>query len=254
MAMKQSKMLATIFGGSNTFNVVNVLLLAILIVTVAVNQLLIWQMKDMLGMKKMSFSFFDSSFAKADSVKLSGDATNDAMKFVISQGQPAIYGPELNVSFDSVQPSMDIMKQFDPTYGQNKITLAGADLQRYINIGLKIACEYCCGAKGLVFQNGQAACGCAHSQAMRGLLAYLITKHGNQYSDDELLRELARWKGMYFPKQMIDKLTGQLQGQPFTPDTASLVLGVNLPNYGKNSAQAPLPSDINNLPSMVGGC
>ncbi|KKT46034.1 MAG: hypothetical protein UW39_C0032G0003 [Parcubacteria group bacterium GW2011_GWC2_44_17] len=29
--------------------------------------------------------------------------------------------------------------------------------------------------------------------------------YGTEYSDDEILRELAMWKGMFFPKQMIQK-------------------------------------------------
>lgn len=188
------------------------------------------------------------------STSLSGDPLQDAIELVISQGQPQIYGAELGVSFDSVQQSITTMAQFDPGYGRNKIVLTGNDLQRYIDVALKISCEYCCSAKSIVFPNGQAACGCAHSQAMRGLLAYLIVNHGSSYSNDELLRELAFWKGMYFPKQMIAKLSGQLQGQTFTPDTASLTLDVNLPDYGAGSKRAPLPSEIQNLPSMVGGC
>ena len=193
--------------------------------------------------------------SKTSNTKLGGDATADAAKIVIGTGFPDIYGAELRVSFDAAEPSMNILKAYDPTYGTSKIALTGNALQRYIDVGMKIACEYCCGAKTLITSNGQAACGCAHSQAMRGLLAYLITQHGDQYTNDQLLREAARWKGMFFPKQMITKLTGQLQGSaPFTPDTAAMVMGMLLPKYGKNSTQAPVPSQINNLPNMVGGC
>jgi len=185
---------------------------------------------------------------------VTGDVTQDSVKLVISQGVPGIYGNELGVSFDQVQASMDILKEYDPTYGQRKIALTGDGLKRYIDIGLRIACEYCCGAKSIVFNNGQAACGCAHSQAMRGLSAYLIKNHGSEYSNDQILRELARWKGMFFPKQMIQKMAGELQGKQFTPDIAALLIGVKLPDYGQGQASAPIPSEINNLPSMVGGC
>ena len=185
---------------------------------------------------------------------LAGDVTQDSIKLVISSGQPAIYGSELGVTFDSVQASMDIMRQMDPTYGNKKIVLAGDDLKRYIDVALRISCEYCCGAASIIDKTGRAACGCAHSQAMRGLLAYLIKNHASEYSNDEMLRELARWKGMYFPKQMIQKMATQLQGGNFTSDISSLLLNIKLPDYGKGGVKAPAPSELNNLPNMVGGC
>src|SRR3989344_1393 len=241
-----------LFQSNRFISILNLTLVLLLMAVLAANQLIIWQVKGLMKMPKMSmnFSWLTAASKSSGSPNLSGDATNDAMKLVISQGVPSIYGAELNVSFDAVEQSMNMMKQFDPTYGQNKITLAGSDLQRFIDVGLKISCEYCCGAKAIINQNGQAACGCAHSQAMRGLLAYLIKNHASEYSNDELLRELARWKGMYFPKQMIQKLAIQLQGADFTPDTASLLLNIKLPDYGKGSQSAPLPSDIENLPGM----
>lgn len=229
--------------------IINTVLMVLLIGLITINQIVIgaaasaMQVGGVFGQPKTL------------NTKLSGDAMTDATKIVISTGFPDIYGAELRVSFDAVQPSLDILKAYDPTYGRNKIVLTGNALQRYIDVGMKIACEYCCGAKALIASNGQAACGCAHSQAMRGLLAYLITRHGDQYTNDQLLQEMARWKGMFFPKQMITKLTSQMQGSaPFTTDTAALVMGMSLPQYGKNSSQAPVPSQINNLPNMVGGC
>ena len=82
-------------------------------------------------------------------------------------GVPNIYGQELNISFDQVQDAINKVSIFDPTYGKEKIELSGNDLERYIDIGSDIACEYCCGVETLVFKNGEAACGCAHSQMMR---------------------------------------------------------------------------------------
>ena len=149
---------------------------------------------------------------------------------------------------------MNVKKQFDPAYGKQKIVLTGDDLQRYIDVNLQISCEYCCSAVSIIRQDGEAACGCAHSQAMRGLAAYLIQNHGSEFTNDEILRELSRWKGAYYPKQTIKKLASQLQGADFTPDTAALVMGVDLPDYGQGSKSAPLPSDLENLPNMVGGC
>ena len=149
---------------------------------------------------------------------------------------------------------MNIIKQFDLGYGNNKPALSAEEKKRYTDINLRISCEFCCGAKAIVFENGEASCGCAHSQAMRGLTAYLIKNHGAEYTDNQILRELAIWKGRYFPKQMIQKMSDQIQSGQYTPDIASLLLDVKLPKYGANSQSAPVPSDIKNLPSMVGGC
>lgn len=192
--------------------------------------------------------------APAPGSKLNGDAMNDAISLAISSGAPDIYGKELGVSFNEVERSMAILQQFDPGYGAQKIDLPQTELARYTDIGLRISCEYCCGAASIVFKDGSAACGCAHSQAMRGLAAYLLSSHKDEYSNDEILRELARWKGMFFPKQMIEKTAQQIVNGSFTPDIAALALGKSLPQYGAARNNAPLPSSIQNLPGMVGGC
>ena len=230
----------------------NAALLLLLMISVVTSQLLLSSAARVMHVGSM---LDITAQNRSGTPKLSGNAADDALAMIMLRGVPAVYGAELNVSFDNVQGSLDTLKAFDPTYGARPINLVGAALQRYINIGMKIACEYCCGAKTLVTTSGQAACGCAHSQAMRGLLAYLITNHGNEYSDDELLREMAQWKGMFFPRQMIAKLSASLTGQSaFTADTAALVLNVKLPRYGGTAAAAPPPIQVQNLPNMVGGC
>ncbi|MFA4952758.1 MAG: hypothetical protein WC584_00895 [Candidatus Pacearchaeota archaeon] len=121
---------------------------------------------------------------------------------IIPKGVPEIYGKELGVSYDGVSTSnpqladttIEILSNIDRT-----VTLTGDDLQRYIKIGSMIACEYCCGAETLVFSNGQPACGCAHSYSMRGLAKYLIKNHGDEFTDDQILEELGKWKVLFFP-------------------------------------------------------
>jgi hypothetical protein len=85
---------------------------------------------------------------------------------VIPTGMPGIYGTAQKVSFDQVQDSINVMRRFDPTYGEDGIALTGADLERYVQVGSATACLYCCDARTLVKPDGVAACGCAHSQAM----------------------------------------------------------------------------------------
>lgn len=121
---------------------------------------------------------------------------------ILPTGIPKVYGKELGVSYDDVSPNNP--SKADATIGvlgnlDNSITLSGADMDRYIKIASQISCEYCCGAESIIFSNGQAACGCAHSYAMRGLAKYLITKHGTEYTDDQILEELGKWKVLFFP-------------------------------------------------------
>ncbi len=125
---------------------------------------------------------------------------------IIPSGVPPVYGEELGIKYDFVSP--DDRQLADQTIRflgniDRSEKLEGADLERYINILYKmnngIACEYCCGARSVIFENGQPACGCAHSYAMRGVAKYLIKYHGDEFSDEEILEEVSKWKILFFP-------------------------------------------------------
>jgi len=185
----------------------------------------------------------------------------DAVSIIMAHGVPDGYGAEMNVSFDKVQESMNIMKIYDQSqYGNGQIKLTGDKMNRYIKIGKMISCEFCCSAKTLIFDDGKPACGCAHSQAMRGLMAYLIEKHGNEYSDDQILHELAKWKGVYFPAQMVKKMTNEVASDSYSPDINALLTGMDKNKLKQNIKNAPA-SPANNgsnasspLPGQQGGC
>ncbi len=89
------------------------------------------------------------------------------------------------------------------------ITLSDDDRERYINILFTmhdgISCEYCCGARSVIFSDGSPACGCEHSFAMRGLAKYLITEHGDAFSDTEIAEEIGKWKTLFFPDIHLQK-------------------------------------------------
>lgn len=156
----------------------------------------------------------------------------------IPSGTPEVYGQELDISFDEVQDAINKVQVYGPTYGEEdkKITLTGADMERYKTIGESIACEYCCGVKTLTKEDGSAACGCAHSIMMRGLAAYLIKNHPDEFTDDEILEELAKWKITYFPKQTLStKLT-------------------EMEKAGESGIKELLEEFPDFLPQMVGGC
>ncbi|MFH1391009.1 MAG: hypothetical protein ABIH20_01725 [Candidatus Diapherotrites archaeon] len=153
----------------------------------------------------------------------------------IPKGVPAIYGAELGVSFDKPVESLDVLKALDGDLYETGL-LKFADMsqeqqQNYIKIGMSISCEYCCGAEYIVAPNGQPACGCAHSAAMRGLIKYLLINHGDDYTNEQILEQLTLWKTMFFPKQMYQK-TIQLQAD-----------GGNLTG-----------TVLDEIPDMVGGC
>ena len=144
--------------------------------------------------------------------KSSGGAVTEILPVsaseIIPTGVPKVYGKEMGVSYDSISPSnprladqtISSLGEFDIS-----ITLTGKDLERYIKIVSEISCEYCCGAKSIIFSNGQPACGCAHSYAMRGLAKYLITKHGSEFTDDQILEEMGKWKVLFFPEIHMQK-------------------------------------------------
>ncbi|MBI4177073.1 MAG: hypothetical protein HY516_01790 [Candidatus Aenigmarchaeota archaeon] len=151
-------------------------------------------------------------------------AAQENSGFELPKGPPAIYGAELGVSFDKVVESLNVLSALDgDLYPDGKLKFAdlnNVQQGRYLKIGSMIACEFCCGASTLVFSDGQPACGCSHSAAMRGLAKYLLINHGDEYTDQQILDELTKWKTMFFPKQMAAKYA----------------------------------SDTKNVPDMVGGC
>ena len=140
------------------------------------------------------------------------DVSFNALSNMIPTGIPKVYGEELGVKYDDVSANnQNLADQTIDKLGKldNELTLNDEQLQRYINILYKlnngISCEYCCGARSIIFENGQPACGCAHSYAMRGLTKYLLINHGNEYSDEEILGEVGKWKVLFFPTQMTQK-------------------------------------------------
>jgi len=164
---------------------------------------------------------------------------------IIPQGIPAVYGSEMGVSYDDVSPknprladeTIRKLAQYEETSLDNKT------MERYIRIGSSISCEYCCGAKALIFSNGQRACGCAHSFAMRGLAKYLLTKHP-EMSDKEILSELGKWKVLFFPgiheqKAQVLESNG-IDSKNYINLASNLYRGIE---QGKTSGG-----------SMVGGC
>lgn len=127
---------------------------------------------------------------------------------VMPKGIPNIYGKELGVSYDDVSSSNQ--QKADNTIRKlgtldQQITLSGKDMERYIAVASQISCEYCCGVDSILFKDGKPACGCQHSFAMRGIAKYLIKNHPKEYTNDQILEELGKWKTLFFPEQIAKK-------------------------------------------------
>ncbi len=166
-------------------------------------------------------------------------------------GAPAVYGTELSVSYSDVSASNPALADKTITKLGNldrTITLTGDNLKRYVAITSQISCEYCCGAESIIFTKdsgeykaGDAACGCAHSYAMRGLAKYLVTKHPTM-SNDQILEELGKWKTLFFPDIMAQKAAAMKEkGIPF-----------NYVNLASNKYRGLEKGAAGG--SMVGGC
>lgn len=177
-----------------------------------------------------------SSSVKGSALQQSGETNTEALfAEVIPRGVPQGYGNELGVSFESPVESLETLRLLDgDLYPNGKYKfeqLMDSQKQRYIQIGQSISCEFCCGAQYIVAKDGKPACGCAHSAAMRGLAMHLLSNNENEYSNEQILLELTKWKTMFFPKQMLQK-------------------AIDL----KAANGEITPSALNQLPEMVGGC
>ena len=165
---------------------------------------------------------------------------------IIPKGIPEIYGSKLGVSFDDVSASNPALadQTIQKLTAYEDKTLDETQLKRYIKIGSSISCEYCCGAKALIFSNGERACGCAHSYAMRGLAKYLLINHPDM-TDEQILNEMGKWKVLFFPgihEQKADALEAQ---------------GVDITNYANlasNLYRGAEKGQTTNGGAMVGGC
>lgn len=165
-------------------------------------------MSDWTANEKMNYNMHGTIPARAQAGAASSTVQNAAsFSDVLPNGTPEIYGSELGIKYDDVSAAnpqladqvIAKMAAFDND------ALQGETLNRYIAVTTAISCEYCCGAQAITFSNGQAACGCAHSGAMRGLAKYLLEKHASQFSNDQILEELGKWKALYFPDNAVAK-------------------------------------------------
>ena len=165
---------------------------------------------------------------------------------IIPKGIPEIYGSELGVKYDDVSANNPQTTEaaIQKLSSYEDLELTKEQMTRYIKIGSSISCEYCCGAQAIIFSNGQRACGCAHSYAMRGLAKYLLTKNPDM-SDTEILNELGKWKVLFFPGVHTQKAQA-LKAQNIDP--------TNYINLASNLYRGAEKGQATGSGGMVGGC
>ena len=135
-------------------------------------------------------------------VSPTGDAVQDLLNNVVPTGTPW-YGKQAEVSFD------------DPITSQNNwatyraLELNSAEEERFDRIANSFTCDYCCGSP----QNPTiiTQCGCAHAAAAQGMAGWFIKYYGDEYSDEEIYGEMARWYALWYPKGTIERIILEAQ-------------------------------------------
>lgn len=153
---------------------------------------------------------------------------DDAMAILFPTGTPD-YGENLGVSYDDPVGSLAVLAKMYRGLKAEVQKSSPEGWDRYMNLAAKpvgISCEYCCGIGPIgINKDGDSGCGCQHNPALLSVALYLSAY--SDYNDGEILREVMRWKTLFFPKNMIEMGMTVAGG-----DTSSL----------------------DNLPGMVGGC
>lgn len=152
---------------------------------------------------------------------------DDAIAIMFPTGVPA-YGKEMGASFDDPIGSLSLLAGAYPAL-KAQVQADPVLWKRYLNLATKpvgISCEFCCGVGAVgISPDGELRCGCSHSPAVQSVTLWLMKN--TDYTDAQILREVMRWKTLWFPKNMIE-------------------LGLNV--AGKDA------SELAALPGMVGGC
>lgn len=234
-------------GTESIFTGWNWVLLGIVVIIIIFNQVLITNVSgELTGSSLLGGTFIGSSAGGKDLSKVDIDSlkstghtvaavfpvkdfkgAEDAMAAMFPTGTPD-YGQALGVSFDEPINSLTTLSNMyrglkveveknKPDAFKRFMTLAGKPVG--------ISCEFCCGVGPVgIDKKGNSACGCQHNPALLSIALYLTAY--TDYSDAEILREVMRWKTLFFPKNMIE-------------------LGVSVAGGDTSKLE---------LPGMVGGC
>ncbi|MBI2139948.1 hypothetical protein HYU14_03420 [Candidatus Woesearchaeota archaeon] len=230
------------------FNATNIILMALVAVVLVYNQVSINKITSGsmfvlgFGSSKTLVLAGGGDLSKVDIQSLSSTAQTIAAVFPLSEaksgddimammfptGTPD-YGEQMGVSFDDPVNSLaKLSNMFRPLKAEVEKNDPEA-FQRYVALASNpkgVSCEYCCGVGPAgADKSGNSLCGCQHNPALLAVTLYLTAY--TEMGDAEILREVMRWKTLFFPKNMIE-LASKIQGGD--------------------------ASVLQSLPGMVGGC
>ncbi len=228
------------------WEVIAVILIAALVVF---NSLQILSVSAALGEKSIGGFSIGGGSGKSSTfkVKSGGDVVQNVIDAILPKGTPA-YGEELGVSYDEPVTSLEILAGLERKIPTSQ--LSADEKARYINVGTKISCEFCCGAPSVIDGSGRSLCGCSHAASFQGLSKYLIKNHPTEWTDDQILAELTKWKALYYPKNMVEKGVAAVEnGLALTP---AVLNDRDLLKKLKTGDTSKIGTA--DLPSMVGGC
>lgn len=196
--------------------------------------------------------------------KSTGNPTQDAIAAVVPTGTPfyAAQGPGSEkiqgASFDDPLTSQKVWASLlgSRRFGTaNAIQLTPEEEQRWQRLTSVFTCDFCCGGPNSVTTINR--CGCAHSYAWQGMAKFFI-KYYPDYTDEQILGEMTKWKGLWYPQGMIQDYLVYTGQQPATILNHGGSIGIRqqflqqAPN-GQHQTQASV-TPLDELPSMVGGC
>ena len=205
-----------------------------------------------------------TTISETPAPKSTGDSTQDAISAVVPTGTPsyALEGPGAEkikgASFDDPITSQKVWASLlgSKRFGSaNAIQLTQEEEKRWNKLTSVFTCDFCCGGPNSVTTINR--CGCAHSYAWQGMAKFFI-KYYPQYTNEQIMGEMTKWKGLWYPQGMIQDYlvyTGQQDASTLTHGGS---IGIKqqflqqAPNNQKQTNAQATP--IDQLPSMVGGC
>ncbi|MBI2656777.1 hypothetical protein HYX03_03490 [Candidatus Woesearchaeota archaeon] len=205
-----------------------------------------------------------TTISETPAPKTTGNPTQDAIAAVVPTGTPfyVLEGPGIEkirgASFDDPLTSQKVWASLlgSRRFGTaNAIQLTPEEEQRWQRLTSVFTCDYCCGGPNSVTTINR--CGCAHSYAWQGMAKFFI-KYYPDYTDEQILGEMTKWKGLWYPQGMIQDYLVYTGQQPATILTHGGSIGIRqqflqqAPSTQQQTHATATPLD--DLPSMVGGC
>ena len=204
------------------------------------------------------------TISETPALKSTGNPTQDAISAVIPTGTPFYVlegqGAEKikGASFDDPITSQKVWASLlgSRRFGTgNAIQLTPEEEKRWQRLTSVFTCDFCCGGPNDV--TTIARCGCGHSYAWQGMAKFFV-KYYPQYTDEQILGEMTKWKAIWYPQGMIQDYLVYTGQQPATILTHGGSVGIRqqfmqqAPNAQHQTQASATPLD--QLPSMVGGC